>query len=54
MCGLFGTTLPNRYPSALLRREAAVKFLGALAEERGREHRLLHDHESAERNTKRW
>lgn len=37
MCGLFGMTLPNRYPSALLRREAAVKFLGALAEERGRD-----------------
>ena len=35
MCGLFGMTLPHRYPTDLLRRDAALAFLGALAEERG-------------------
>lgn len=37
MCGLFGMTLPHRYPTDLLRRDAAIAFLGALAEERGRD-----------------
>ena len=36
MCGLFGMILPHRYPTDLLRRDAALAFLGVLAEERGR------------------
>lgn len=36
MCGLFGMLLPHRYPTHLLRRDAALAFLGVLAEERGR------------------
>ena len=36
MCGLFGMVLPHRYPTHLIRRDAALAFLGVLAEERGR------------------
>ena len=36
MCGLFGMILPHRYPTDLLHRDAALAFLGVLAEERGR------------------
>ena len=35
MCGLFGMTLPARYPTDLLERGEALTYLGALAEERG-------------------
>lgn len=37
MCGLFGMTLPHRYPTDLLDRGQALTLLGELAEERGRD-----------------
>ncbi len=35
MCGLFGMTIPRRYPTELLHRGDALTLLGELAEERG-------------------